>query len=129
MSLNWTIGNIKDYKELWVCINPEVENKDDKRYELDGLTESLIYASMVLGFNQLTEQNVEQIYSRNCFAYKFGLGAGTMVKGEDGKWKEKEPSLDDFKRRIGLTTNASVLTAAAFKKKVIEHHEGRHGKM
>ena len=81
MSLDWDIGNCKNYEEI--ALGKEIEG--DK-------TEECIWGSMVVKFQDITETNWKEWYAR----YQFWC----VMKGLE---TDLEPK--DIHRRIGLSTN------------------------
>lgn len=92
MSLNW---NAKD-AENWNKVS-------------DGAKESLIFHTMFLGINRVTEDNYRDFYRRYI---QFNRAQGY-----------EEPyylTAEDVHNAIGLHTNASPITPAAWRKKLAE---------
>jgi hypothetical protein len=92
MSLNW---NAKD-AENWDKIH-------------DGAKESLIFHTMFLGINRITEENYKDFYKRY-----------VQLNRANG-WDEPHYlTPEDVHNAVGLHTNASTLTPAAWRKKLNE---------
>lgn len=96
MSLNW---NAQD-SENW-----------DKLH--DGAKESIIFHTMLVGINKITEDNYQEFYKRY-----------VQLNRSNG-WDLKDNYLtpEDVHNAVGLHTNASTLTQAAFRKKLTESLE------
>jgi hypothetical protein len=96
MSLDFNYAKCDD-KVLW-------DENDRMRPEV----ESIIWHTMFLGQNKITEENWRTFYCRYV-SYRIANGQG-----------EPYFSLADVKGMIGLHTNASTITEAAFKKDLVE---------
>lgn len=63
MSLDWRLSKIKDWAQL--CWEPGPEFPDDaERKRLNPVTQTLIWASLPVGVNQITEKNFEKFFIR-----------------------------------------------------------------
>jgi hypothetical protein len=111
MSLDWSLGNIKDYKSL--CFRKN--NKD--LVEMKGVTEALIFATMVIGLNEITEKNIEEFYWRNLFCEQIGVN---FLYDHDTN-ENRGFTFEEINSHIGLQTNASNLTRAKFIKNRVEN--------
>lgn len=109
MALNWSVKK---------CVNwQEIAGEDAPQSEAN-TTESVVFATMSIMMNTITEANWEEFYAR-------------LVMLEDVfgpqryRYTEAEGKVDLFfkpeeiHRRIGLTTNANVQTKAGFEKHII----------
>ncbi len=112
MPLNWRLSKIHDYEKLCWEPDPDAPN-DPERNRLKPLTNSLIWATIPVGINQITEKNFEKFFLR--------LSAIEQVSGtflneiRDDKIVERPITLAEVKQHIGLWTNASSLTDAQFR--------------
>ena len=94
MSLNYDLTNVAaDYK-------------DDAVWPI---TNALIWGTMSVAMNEITEDNWEEFYTR-CY----------MIETIHGSWlsfknKRRPITPEDVKSHIGLQTNANTLTKAKFK--------------
>jgi hypothetical protein len=102
MSLNWSLGNIKDYEQL--CWRKTEEGK-----ELKGLTEALIHATMAIGLNEITEKNIDEFFWRNVFCQETGL---SFLRNPDGS--KRGFSYAELRQHIGLMTNATRVARKSF---------------
>lgn len=109
MSLNWSVEDVEDYKNLCWIENPE--NPDGTKI-LNPITESLVFATMSVGINHITEDNAYDFFVRS--------GAAAVVYGdpitiwEDGNFTRRNYTFEEIKQHIGLSTNASVLSLKEF---------------
>lgn len=121
MSLNFELGAIANYEA--VCYRGPTASelaegaKDSDRF-MTGLTEALIYATMGIGMNTITEKNAADFYKRIAF-YEAVHGTWLRKASEpdaEGKWHlEPRPiTFEDVQAHIGLRTNASKFTDAQF---------------
>lgn len=102
MSLRWNVGDVKDYETL---------HEDDAQWVI---TEALIWATMPLGMNRITQKNWAEFYAR--------LSMWQGLYGNNLVFLNMEPyriTADDVKRRIGLGTNASTLPRTTFMKNMV----------
>lgn len=99
MSLNWNIENVKDREQI---------QTDDEWL----ITDSLIWATMAVGFTEITEANYEEFYKR--------LHLAELVRGAYRN-RAGEPvyiTKEDVKRRIGLHTNAGTFSRTEFLRRI-----------
>ena len=120
MPLHWNLTKIADHEK--VCY----DDRDGKKY-MNPVTETLIYHTMTVGINQITEKNVEEFFLRE-EAVATVLGAplvkssdlcssdGTVLEEGRGPFENVKITLAEIRQHIGLHTNASNMTLAAFKK-------------
>jgi hypothetical protein len=86
------------------------------------VTDSTIWLTMIVGMNSITEQNAPKFYHR---VHWFQVAAGPVIKG----LVIMPPHIT---ARIGMTTNASQLTDAEWRKKLdgimaeTSHQEWEH---
>lgn len=99
MPLNWSVEDCLDYPSL-------LENREY------AITETLVFATMAIGMNEITTANAGEFYSRVSIL-KGILGSIGIYKGDTGV-ENIEIIPEDIYKRIGLTTNASTLTKAKF---------------
>lgn len=96
MALNWNIEKCDNYKEL--TEEPEWS-----------FTNSLIYGSMFVGIPEITKDNYKEFYARYHLMEALN---GTFLMEDGGK--PLFLTLEQVKRRIGLSTNASRYTRKQF---------------
>ena len=82
------------------------------------ITDALIWATMHVGLNQITDENIEKFATRLTV---WERTVGASVINADGT--PAYITFIELQQRIGLATNASALTDAAFRKKVMSHLE------
>lgn len=84
------------------------QHSDHTRADWDGLSdarrEALIFRTMTVGMNRITEANVEDFYIRNNITTA-AVGGVAL-------------SLDECRAAIGLSTNAEKLTDAKFREAI-----------
>ena len=97
-----------------------VENvTDDERV----VAEVLIFATMGIGMNTITEANADEFYQRLNFYERVLGGSINERDGEDGPWVTRNVTKAEVERFIGLRTNASPLTITKFRNNVWESHK------
>jgi hypothetical protein len=84
------------------CVNWE-ELNTDANYPT---TERIYFVTMVTDLGEITDTNYGEFYAR--------IKVYALISGDDSI------TLDDIKRRIGLTTNVSNRTTAQFLKRMTE---------
>jgi hypothetical protein len=99
MSLNWDISRIENWQE-----------KKEKHWDL---IESLIWKSMVVGLNEITESNVKEWWYRSARC--------SIERGYEPTY-----TLEQIKLCIGLRTNASVYTASEFDRIIKQRYPERY---
>ena len=93
MSLDWNATQINDVETL---------HADSNQWDI---TSDLIWATMSIGINKITFENVHEFYARMSFVYLL-IGSPMTI------------TIADIFRRIGLRTNANVETELQFVKRV-----------
>lgn len=97
----------------------------------DGMTETMVFATMSVGLTDLTEKNLEEWIWRIEFLRMIGHNLGTRaVRDENGKasFEDYYPSPAELKAWIGLRTNAGTDTRKQWMKTVmltLEHKANR----
>ena len=119
MSLDWGVGDIKDWREYcW-------EGEEGER-QLNPVTNALIWETMVIGMNRITDKNWEEFAERVHISQQV---YGALLRCEAGLIDDEGDELFvlpcDVKRHIGLHTNASPLTKAKFKTNMFKHLESK----
>ena len=105
MSLNW---NIQDFDE-----DHEIMQEDEWER-----TKSIIFLTMTMGINHITEKNYVEFFTRVSF-YEHVNGS-FFWKNNDGVREDIYFTLEDVKKRIGIWTNASTITKAKFRNSVYD---------
>jgi hypothetical protein len=95
---------------------------EDGSKKLLGRTEGLIWATMMVGMNGITEKNAEKFYARlSLFEHLNGALRKQWIDGEDEP-REIYYTTEDVRLHIGLGTNATNETDAAWLKRVTSQH-------
>ena len=113
MSLNWS------WNEAWNRL-PKDEN-GVLTEETGAINEILIWATVSLGLNEITDKNIGEWIIRSGMKAQCGYPIGHRNK--DGNRFSFIPTREELAMRVGLTTNATALTRNQFKKKLIERVE------
>ena len=101
MGVNWYTPGGSDTERLANC---------DVIERLNPLTSCLIWATMGVGMGSITEENHVEFWVRLGLREKI-KGALLHEKADDGKtWKPRHITLEEVKKHIGLTTNASEVS-------------------
>lgn len=113
MSLDWSIGDVDDY--LNVCW---IENEHEENKRLNPVTEAIVFATMAVGINRITEKNVYDFYLRSVVAAEvYGMPLTFWTADEQ---ETRNFHLSEIKQHIGVSTNASSLTTNQFMTKMME---------
>lgn len=102
MALTWNIEKVKDWKQK--------KKKQRNRVLLD----ALIYLTMTIGINKITEKNFIQFFMR-VSTYEQLRGACILKKNG----KPLYITLDDVRTWIGLTTNADNFSVTQYEKRLL----------
>ena len=106
MSLDWYVEEIENFEELvWL------PNDDGETFHLNPVTNTLIWMTISVGMNEITKKNWPVFYGRVAALEGYGGATGITAKAVEAP--------------IGLGTNASEMTAAAFEKKMLRVVEGK----
>ena len=100
MALTWDLRAIKDNDNLCYINKAEGEDKG----EMSPITNTLIWSTMVVGFNKITNKNYVQFHKR-LIELEIASGGGLLVN-DDGH--SRQPTIHEVKSHVGLITNASV---------------------
>lgn len=111
MSLNWDLTNIEDYKnKCWI--------EKDNEHNLNPVTEALIFATMSVGLNEITEKNAQEFYIRLHALER--LMIPYLTSWDDDGSHPRFIEWEDINDHIGLHTNASTMTPAQYRKHLFE---------
>jgi len=114
MSLNWDLGKIKDHKEYcWI------EDTEEGGVRLRGITETLIWMTMMVGINEISEKTATEFFARA--SLEEALWGAMRSKGDESVYV----SIEDVRRHIGLKTNASPYTKTQWLCKVYRQWNAR----
>lgn len=103
MSLDFQLRDIKNYEEI-CFVGTQPWGNGEK--ELSDVTRTLIWDTLVVGLGQVTEQNLDEwVYRLHIMDLAYP--------------RELRITYQDLVNHIGLRTNASTITLAAFKKKAM----------
>lgn len=130
MSLDYNIGKMSDINGLHntkvgIDKKPFPDGSDeDKAGDWEWQkTQCMIFRSMSVGMNRITEENVDEFYVRMMMVTQ--MHGKPLVEWDEAKGKhvDRDVTYAEVRRRIGLTTNASTLTKAQFRKRFVDHFE------
>jgi len=107
MALTWDVTKVKDY-----AINfPDGGTPENPEWNF--ITNAIVWLSLICGFRTIDEGNYVEVFAR-IKAYEDAFGA--YCHNTEGPQPIPRPiTLDDIKKHIGFTSNASVKTLRAFK--------------
>ena len=127
MPLNWSVKNVKNSDDIcyFTALGTSVHNGTVRGEEY---TNALVWATMSVGLNEITETNIDEWEARLAFAYHVGWISKMTVyagKDEDGKvqWEPRLITRTDLVNHIGLNTNASYESPTAWRKRVVARME------
>lgn len=131
MPLNWSVKTVKDADDVCYFTATKTRTFDGvvrgEEYT-HPITDSLVWATMSLGLNEITVANIDEWEKRLALAYNVGWISKSVVFAgfaDDGdiKWEPRMLTRDDLERHIGLETNASYESGSAWRKRVMERME------
>jgi len=101
MALTWDLTEVVDSEKLcWV------PSKDEEgKVEMGAVTNTLIWATMLVGMNIITEKNSKEFHKR-LIEFEIVHGSGMLVDHSDPEKKERQPTLEEVQAHVGLKTNA-----------------------
>lgn len=111
MGLSWNVEKVEGYEEK--CFYVDEECGPDER-KLSPLTNALIWHTLSVGLNEITEDNVANFYARVALIEKID---GPSLRGKDGPYSITP---EDVKSHIGLWTNATSYTDAGWFEHALE---------
>ena len=107
---HWYIPGVSETEKLANC---------DVIERLRQLTSCLVWSTIGVGMRSITEENHVEFWVRLGLREKI-KGALLHEQGDDGKtWKSRHITLEEVKRHIGLTTNASEVSWALWGKNML----------
>lgn len=117
MALHWNLEKCADTEALFQTY----EQDGETIRRVSGMTEALIFASMVTGLGKdwsLTEEFAPEFYARIKLLEKLN---GPMAFRPDGKGGHEDwfCTFEDVKRHIGMTVNVSPVSRTAFLKNAV----------
>lgn len=110
MSLDWRVNGIDNWKEK--CYK-DYDHENGKAGIMEHETEQLIFITMIVGINEITEDNYKNFHSR-LKMYEDLFGNFISLKDEETGQFSRALTEDVIKDHIGLWTNATRLTGRAF---------------
>ena len=107
MAMTWDVTKVKDY-----AINfPDGGTPENPEWNF--VTNAIVWHSLLCGFRAIGEDNYIEVFAR-IKAYEDAFGASCNTMG-DKQAVPRPITLDDIKKHIGFTCNASVKTLRTFK--------------
>lgn len=122
MSLDWNLSRIADHETLcWR--NDGTNDAGEPLYRLAPRTDMLIWAMMAIDIGAITETNAVQVYTR-IEAWEKLFGAMCRMWDDTTQRAELVPcTIDDVRAHIGLRTNVSTKSDAAWWMRIRKTHE------
>ena len=100
MALTWDLTTVENMEEL--CWIPS--KSEEGKFELGAVTNTLIWATILIGMNSITEKNSKEFHKR-LIEFEIIHGEGMLI--EDGK--NRQPTLEEIQLHVGLKTNATAM--------------------
>lgn len=131
MPLTWSVRNVKDADDVCYYTATQTRHYDGttrgEEY-VHPITNNLVFLTMSIGLNEITEENLDEWEKRMALAYKVGWISKQVVFAgyeNDGniKWEPRLITRADLERHIGLETNASYESPKEWRKRVMERLE------
>lgn len=120
MSLDWSVKNVKDYEtRCWITLEEDWPSRLLKAGDevVNPVTETLVWMTVTTGIPEITEATAAEFYAR-ARIIEATYGAMLTERRADGEIVDKPISAEDVYNHIGLYTNASKMTKAAFTKNI-----------
>lgn len=118
MALNTDYTKIKNYKRKLYRKLQEGEygfDPKEEQFKIKGRIEAIIFATMITGIPNITEDNYEQFYNRLHLVET--IHGSFFLKTVRGKHVADPIRKEEIKAMIGLKSNASTLTKSQFLKR------------
>ena len=108
--LEWSLRNIARFKSNRNdYYTPVVNKKGQKVFDINPITKYLVYQSMVIGLDEITQSNVDEWLIRLNFLNRL-YGSSLMTRDEKGVAKPYKITFENLERHIGLKTNSHRFT-------------------
>src|SRR6266851_6278401 len=107
MALHWSIERVTDWQQL-------VENDEQRE-----ITEAIVWPALVYDLSGVTEKNIDEWLFRQEFARRVD-DFYPITRPRSQVHKRDLFTRAELERRIGLSTNVTTTSRAAFQKKLIE---------
>jgi hypothetical protein len=104
MSLNWNISEVENYQQLCWVPTGEVDEDGKELKRLSGVTDALIWLTMMVDLGSITEKNYRDFALR---VRMYESIFGPMLR-------DRPITTKDVKDHIGLRTNVAPTTWAKF---------------
>ena len=105
MSLDWNIQDVENYNELL------------EKNNISENTKELIFSTMSVGLNKITKDNINEWLFRRRVLNLIDPHRNPVIPAG---WSQVEITREVLVRHIGLRTNASQMTRAAFMKRATQ---------
>ena len=107
MALHWGIERVRDWQQL---------AEDDEQRKI---TEAIVWAALVYDLGGVTEKNVDEWRFRQEFARRVD-DYYPIIRPQSQDHKRDLFTRAELERRVGLSTNVTNTSRAAFQKKLID---------
>jgi hypothetical protein len=107
LALHWSIERVRDWKEI---------AEDDEQRKI---TEAVVWAALVYDLSSITEKTIDEWLFRQEFARRVD-DFYPIIRPRSQDHKRDLFTRAEIERRIGLGTNVTTTSRAAFQKKLID---------
>ena len=107
MALHWSIERVRDWKEI---------AEDDEQRKI---TEAVVWAALVYDLSSIREKTIDEWLFRQEFARRVD-DFYPIIRPRSHDHKRDLFTRAEIERRIGLGTNVTTTSRAAFQKKLID---------
>ena len=108
--LEWSLFNIARFKNNRSdYYTPVVNKKGQKIFDINPITKYLVYQSMVIGLDEITQSNVDEWLIRLNFLNRL-YGSSLMTRDDKNAVKPYRITFEDLEKHIGLKTNSHRFT-------------------
>ena len=108
--LEWSLRKIARFKDNRNdYYTPVVNKKGQKVFDINPITKYLVYQSMVIGLDEITQSNVDEWLIRLNFINRL-YGSSLMTRDDKNAVKPYKITFENLERHIGLKTNSHRFT-------------------
>ena len=107
MAVHWSIARVKDWREI--------ADDDEQRK----ITEAVVWVALIYDLSGVTEKNIDEWLFRQEFARRVD-DYHPIIRPKSQDHRRDLFTRSELERRIGLSTNVTNASRAAFQKKLID---------
>ena len=127
MSLNWNVAKVKDKDTVCFQVAEKSNGYDRVKGEtyLKPFTDALIWLTMSVGLDEITEDNIDEWLYR--IAIDYAMHDSITSRCVNGEWERMHHDENTIRQHIGLYTNAARCSRKEYHEKVLRilAHKGK----